>query len=108
MEMKAIVYTEYGPPDVLQLKEVDKPVVKEKDVLVRVNATSINAGDYFTMKGSPWLIRFVTGFPNPKNHILGWDVAGHVEKVGTKVKRFKSGDEVFGSCNHAFFAFYLI
>ncbi|MGD2250325.1 MAG: NAD(P)-dependent alcohol dehydrogenase [Candidatus Methanofastidiosia archaeon] len=100
--MKAIVYTEYGPPEVFQLKEVDKPVVKENGVLVRVNAAAINAGDYFMMSGSPWLIRLMIGFPNPKNHILGWDVAGCVEKVGKEVKQFHPGDEVFGSCNHGF------
>ena len=81
-KMKAIVYTKYGPPEVLQLKEVDKPVVKENDVLVRVHAAAINAGDYFMMSGSPWLIRFVIGFPKPRNPILGWDVAGYVEEVG--------------------------
>jgi NADPH:quinone reductase-like Zn-dependent oxidoreductase len=95
--MKAIVQNEYGSPDVLKLEEVDKPVVKENDVLVRVHAAALNAGDYFPMRGSPWLVRFVVGFPKPKNHILGWDVAGHVDEVGKNVKRFHPGDEVFGS-----------
>ncbi len=97
--MKAIVQNEYGSPDVLKLKEVDKPVVKENDVLVSVHAASLNAGDYFSMRGSPWLARFTVGFPKPKNHILGWDLAGHVEAVGKNVKRFQPGDEVFASCN---------
>ena len=97
--MKAIVQNEYGSPDVLKLKEVDKPVVKENDVLVSVHAAALNAGDYFSMRGSPWLVRFTVGFPKPKNYILGWDVAGHVEAVGKNVKRFQPGDEVFAECN---------
>jgi NADPH:quinone reductase-like Zn-dependent oxidoreductase len=97
--MKAIVQNEYGSPDVLKLKEVDKPVVKENDVLVSVHAAALNAGDYFSMRGSPWLARFTVGFPKPKNYILGWDVAGHVEAVGKNVKRFQPGDEVFAECN---------
>ena len=97
--MKAIVQNEYGSPDVLKLKEVDKPVVKENDVLVSVHAVALNAGDYFSMRGSPWLARFTVGFPKPKNYILGWDLAGHVEAVGKNVKLFQPGDEVFASCN---------
>jgi D-arabinose 1-dehydrogenase-like Zn-dependent alcohol dehydrogenase len=75
--MKAIVMNAYGGPDVLELKEVDQPVVTENDVLVGVHAAGLNAGDYFSMRGSPWLARFDVGFPKPKDHILGWDVAGH-------------------------------
>lgn len=101
-KMKAMVYTRYGPPEVFQLKEVEKPVVKENDVLVRVHAAAVNAGDYFMMSGSPWFIRFMLGFPNPKNHVLGWDVAGCVEEVGKEVERLHLGDEVFGLCNHTF------
>ncbi|MFC1483646.1 NAD(P)-dependent alcohol dehydrogenase [Candidatus Neomarinimicrobiota bacterium] len=100
--MKAIVQTGYGSPDVLELREVDQPVVKDDGVLVRVNAAGVNAGDYFSMRGSPWLVRFMVGFPKPKNYILGWDLAGQVEAVGKKVKRFQPGDEVFGSCSHTF------
>jgi len=99
--MKAIVQNEYGSPDVLKLKEVDKPVVKENDVLVGVHAAALNAGDYFSMRGSPWFVRFFVGFPKPKDHILGWDVAGTVEAVGKNVKRFQPGDEVFASCTGA-------
>ena len=97
--MKAIVINEYGSPDVLKLKVVDKPVVKENDVLIKVHGAALNAGDYFSMRGSPWLARFTVGFPKPKNYILGWDVAGQVESVGKNVTRFQSGDEVFGACN---------
>jgi NADPH:quinone reductase-like Zn-dependent oxidoreductase len=96
--MKAIVMNAYGGPDVLELKEVDKPEVTENDVLVGVHAASLNAGDYFSMRGSPWLARFTVGFPKPKDHILGWDVAGHVEAVGQNVTRFQPGDKVFASC----------
>ena len=99
--MKAIVMNAYGGPDVLELKEVDKPDVTENDVLVEVHAASLNAGDYFSMRGSPWLARFSVGFPKPKDHILGWDVAGHVAAVGENVTRFQPGDEVFGSCDAA-------
>lgn len=99
--MKAIVINAYGGPDVLELKEVDEPEVTENDVLVNVRASSLNAGDYFSMRGSPWLARFTVGFPKPKDHILGWDVAGHVEAVGENVKRFQPGDKVFASCESA-------
>ena len=96
--MKAIVMNAYGGPDVLELKEVDKPEVTENDVLVTVHAASLNAGDYFSMRGSPWLARFSVGFPKPKDYILGWDVTGHVEAVGKNVTRFQPGDKVFASC----------
>ena len=97
--MKAIVMNAYGGPDVLELKEVDKPEVTENDVLVGVHAAGLNAGDYFSMRGNPWLARFTVGFPKPKDHILGWDIAGHVEAIGKNVTQFKPGDEVFGACN---------
>jgi len=96
--MKAIVQNNYGSPDVLKLKEVDKPVVKENDVLVSVSAAAINAGDIFSVRGSPWIARFSVGFPKPRNYILGWDMAGRVQAVGKKVTRFQPGDEVFASC----------
>ena len=98
--MKAIGQNDYGSTNVLKLKEVDNPVVKENDVLVRVHAAALNAGDIFSMRGSPWLARFSVGFPKPKNYILGWDMAGRVQEVGNKVTRFKPGDEVYGSCSH--------
>ncbi len=100
--MKAIVINAYGSPDVFELKEVDKPEVLENDVLVRVLAAGINAGDYFSMRGSPWLARFSVGFPKPNNYILGWDVAGQVEAIGEKVTRVQAGDDVFGLCSHTF------
>jgi len=88
-----------------QLKEVDKPEVKENDVLVRVVAASINAGDIFSVKGSPWLARFSVGFPKPKDYILGWDAAGYVEAVGEQVTQFKAGNEVYILCSGAFAEF---
>lgn len=100
--MKAIVQNGYGSPDVLALKEVARPAIKDDQVLVRVQAVSINAGDYFTMRGSPWLVRFSVGFPKPKDTILGWDMAGRVEAVGRAVTQFQPGDAVFGAVSHAF------
>ena len=98
--MRAIVQNAYGPPDVLQLKEVADPLIKENEVLVRAHAAALNAGDVFSMRGSPWLARFSVGFPKPKDYILGWDLAGRVEAVGAQVTRFRLGDEVFASCSH--------
>ena len=103
--MRAIVLNAYGGPEVLELKEVDRPEVAENDVLVDVAASSLNAGDIFSMRGSPWLARFNVGFPKPKDYILGWDVAGQVEAVGKNVTRFKQGDRVFASCVGAFAEF---
>lgn len=97
--MKAIVQNAYGSPDLLSLAEVAQPAVKENEVLVRVKAASLNAGDVFTLRGNPWLTRLMVGFPRPKNHILGWDMAGVVEAVGSSVTQFKPGDEVFASCS---------
>ncbi|MFC1936675.1 NAD(P)-dependent alcohol dehydrogenase [Chloroflexota bacterium] len=97
--MKAIVQNAYGSPDVLRLKDVAKPAINESDVLVRVHAAALNAGDVFSMRGRPLPIRFTVGFPKPKDYILGWDMAGKVEAIGEKVTRFQPGDEVFAACN---------
>ncbi|OGC01020.1 hypothetical protein A2V82_11005, partial [candidate division KSB1 bacterium RBG_16_48_16] len=99
--MKAIVQNNYGSPAVLELREIDRPVVKDNDVLVRVHAAGVHAGDYFCMRGAPYPVRFVVGFPKPKNYIPGFDVAGHVEAIGKNVTRFQPGDQVFGSCEGA-------
>lgn len=98
--MKAIVQHDYGSPEVFELREIDKPVVKDDEVLVRVHAAALHAGDYFCMRGVPYLTRMVVGWPKPKNYVPGFDVAGHVEAVGKDVTRFQPGDEVFGACNH--------
>ena len=99
--MKAIVYTQYGPPDVLQLKEVAKPVPKDNQVLVKVQAASVNTLD-LAMRG-PFLARIITGgLLKPKDPRLGADIAGRVEAVGTNVTQFQPGDEVFGVVAGAF------
>ncbi len=96
--MRAIVLNAYGGPDVVELKDVEKPAVSENDILVRVHAAGLNAGDYFSMRGSPWLARLSVGFPKPKDYILGWDLAGRVEEVGSTTTCFQPDDEVFASC----------
>jgi NADPH:quinone reductase-like Zn-dependent oxidoreductase len=94
--MRAIVYTEYGPPDVLQVKEVEKPTPKDNKILVKVYASSVNQGDAYVVRGEPLLFRLSYGLPGPKHTIPGGDVAGRVEAVGKDVERFQPGDEVFG------------
>jgi NADPH:quinone reductase-like Zn-dependent oxidoreductase len=94
--VKAIVYTQYGTPDVLQLKEVDKPVPKENEVLIKIVASSVNEWDNGLISGKGLLTRLLGGLFKPKNKILGADVAGVVEAVGSNIKNFKPGDEVFG------------
>lgn len=100
--MKAIVLTDYGSPEFLQLAEVSQPIERDNQVLIRVKAASINSGDIFAMRGSPWPIRLSAGFPKPKNHILGWDLAGIVEAVGSKVVNFQPGDKVYASTSSTF------
>ena len=95
--MKAIVYEKYGTPDVLELKEVGKPTPKADEVLIKVQATAVNAADNYLLKGTPFLLRLMTGgLLKPKNTILGADVAGVVEAVGSSVTQFQPGDELFG------------
>ena len=96
--MKAIVQNDYGSPDVLELKEIDKPVVRSDEVLVRVHAAAIHIGDCFCMRGVPYVSRIALGLPRPKDYVPGFDVAGRVDAVGTNVTRFQPGDEVFGAC----------
>ncbi len=95
-KMKAIVCPKYGSPDILELKEVGKPVPKDNEVLIKVYATSLNAADWHIMRGDPSLARLFLGLLKPKYQILGADVAGRVESVGKSVTQFKPGDEVFG------------
>src|SRR5437016_9351130 len=94
--MKATVYTQYGSPDVLQLKEVQKPVPQDDEVLVKVHAASVNAADWHLMRGTPFLARLVNGLQKPKNTKLGADVAGRVEAVGRDVTQFQGGDDECG------------
>jgi NADPH:quinone reductase-like Zn-dependent oxidoreductase len=109
--MKAIVYEKYGPPDVLQLKEVEKPGPKDDEVLIKVHASSVNAADWHILRADPFLVRLMTGgFLKPKYKILGAAVAGRVEAVGRNVRQFQPGDEVFGDlfeCGWGGFAEYV-
>ena len=109
--MKAIVRTKYGPPDVLQLKEVEKPTPKEDEVLVKVHAASVNAYDWHLLTADIFLVRLMGGgLLKPKNTSLGADIAGRVEAVGRNVKQFQPGDEVFGdisACGNGGFAEYV-
>jgi NADPH:quinone reductase-like Zn-dependent oxidoreductase len=96
--MKAIVREKYGSPDVLELKDIDKPVLDDDSVLVRVRAAGLNAFDWHVMRGSPYLARIVLGgLRKPKSSAMGRDFAGQVEAVGKNVTEFRPGDEVFGS-----------
>ena len=94
--MKAIVYHNYGSPDVLKLEEVQKPVPQDNEVLVKVIAASVAAGDWHLLRADPFLVRFMYGLLTPKYKILGSDVAGRIEAVGRNVTQFQPGDEVFG------------
>lgn len=94
--MKAIVYEQYGSPDVLQLKEVEKPTPQDNEVLIKVHAVSVNAYDWHLLRAEPFIARLAAGLLKPKNTILGEDIAGRIEAVGANVRQFKPGDEVFG------------
>jgi NADPH:quinone reductase-like Zn-dependent oxidoreductase len=100
--MKAIVYHSYGSPDVLKCAEIEKPTPGDNEVLIRVRAASVNPLDWHFMRGSPYLVRLMTGLRKPKVPRLGVDVAGQVEAVGGNVTQFKPGDAVFGGCRGAF------
>jgi len=106
--MKAMVYTKFGPPDVLQLKEVEKPVPKDNEILIKVRAASANAYDWRHLRADPFLIRLMgAGLIKPKHKILGADIAGQVEAVGGNVRQFQPGDEVFGDGGYGGFAEYV-
>jgi len=96
--MKAIVYHTYGSPDVLKLEEVEKPVPKDNEVLIKVRAASVNPLDGGIMTGKPYIARIMNGLRTPKVTRVGVDVAGQVEAIGRNVAPFKPGDEVFGAC----------
>ena len=108
--MKAIVFTEYGSPDVLELKEVEKPTPREGEVLVRIHAAAVTFGDPAVVRGEPYIVRLWSGLRAPKVQIPGKEMAGMVEAVGQQVKQFKPGDEVYGDlsdCGWGAFAEYV-
>lgn len=95
--MPAVVYEQYGAPDVLHLKQVSKPTPKPNEVLIKIHATTVTSGDWRLRAGDPYVIRLIFGFFKPGNPILGHELAGVVEAVGENVTKFKVGDRVFGS-----------
>ena len=105
--MRAIAQEEFGPPDVLELKEVDEPNVAESEVLVRVHAASPNPWDWHFMRGMPYISRPQAGWRKPRNKVLGGDVAGEVVGIGDDVERLRVGDRVFGFVGHGGFAEYV-
>src|SRR6266516_921580 len=99
--MKAIVYRNYGSPDVLRLEEIEKPTAGDDEVLIKVRAAAVNPLDLL-FRGTSYMVRMITGLRKPKDTRLGVDVAGQVEAVGRNVTQFKPGDAVFGTCKGAF------
>ena len=104
--MKAIVQYKYGSPDVLEIKNIDKPVAKDNEVLIRVRAASVNAADWHILRGIPFIMRMTLGLLKPKSIVRGGDVAGQVEAVGKDAKQFRPGDEVYAEVGTGSFAEY--
>ncbi|MEO1351030.1 MAG: NAD(P)-dependent alcohol dehydrogenase [Cyanobacteria bacterium J06635_15] len=105
--MKAVTYTKYGPPEVLQLQSVQKPIPGDNEVLIKIRAAAANPLDWHFMRAAPFIIRFISGLLKPRHQILGADIAGQVEAVGGNVKQFKVGDEVYGGISRGGFAEYV-
>jgi len=106
--MKAMIYENYGSPDVLEIKEIEKPIVKNNEILIKVHAASVTPLDWHFLTGTPYIARLMAGLFKPKRKVLGTDVSGVVEAVGEDVTKFSPGDEVFGlSFYNGAFAEYL-
>ncbi|ULQ56237.1 NAD(P)-dependent alcohol dehydrogenase [Flavihumibacter rivuli] len=103
--MKAAVYTQYGTPDVFQIREVADPNLKENEILVRIHSTAVNSGDVRLRKADPFAVRFVFGILKPKINILGSVFSGEIERIGSNVTKFKAGEQVFGHTDMKFGAY---
>ena len=100
--MRAAVHDRYGPPEVLEIRDIEKPALTGDSVLVRVRAAGINAMDWYFLTGIPYAVRHMLGVTHPKRRVPGVDFAGTVEAVGTQVRHLKPGDEVFGVAKGSF------
>jgi NADPH:quinone reductase-like Zn-dependent oxidoreductase len=103
--MKAVIHTQYGDPEVLQVTTLERPVPQNNEVLIRVMAAGLDYGQWHLMAGEPYAVRLATGLTKPKERVLGMDVSGVVEAVGDEVRRFKVGDSVFGAASRTFAEF---